>query len=348
MAVRVYALDPLQDPRWPELVERHPDASMFHSRAWLEALRRTYAYEPVAYTTSLPGTRLANGIVFCRINSWLTGRRLVSLPFSDHSEPLTDSENDLQVLLSSLARNLGEERWKYIELRPVRLRAGNSGGFAKSAKFYLHRLDLAPSLEMLFRSFHKNCIQRKIRRAEREALTYDEGRSEELLQKFYRLLVLTCRRRNLPPQPHHWFRHLIDCVGEDLKIRMASKDGRPVAGILTLAFKDSMTYKYGCSDAAFNSLGGTPFLLWNAIKEAKAQGIRTFDLGRSDYHTPGLVAFKDRWGATRSALHYLRYPVAPVGTADTEWKLRVAKGCFARMPDHLLVLAGKMVYPHIA
>ena len=42
-------------------------------------------------------------------------------------------------------------------------------------------LDLRPGPEALFRNFHKDCIQRKIRRAAREALTYEEGRSDELL-----------------------------------------------------------------------------------------------------------------------------------------------------------------------
>src|SRR5579862_5526560 len=77
-----YQLDPTQDPRWTELVGRHPKASVFHTVGWLKALRCTYGYEPVAFTTSPPSGGLKNGIVFCRINSWLTGKRLVSLPFS--------------------------------------------------------------------------------------------------------------------------------------------------------------------------------------------------------------------------------------------------------------------------
>ena len=181
----VYTLDPLEDPRWPEFLERHPSASVFHSRGWLEPLRRLYGYEPIAYTTSPPRAQLANGLVFCRISSWLTGRRLVSLPFSDHSEPLADNEEDLHHLLAFLDRDLKGENWKYIEIRPWQRLVGSSAGFEKSAAFYHHRMDLRPPLEVLFRSFHKNCVQRKIHRAEREALTYEAGRSEELLGKFY-------------------------------------------------------------------------------------------------------------------------------------------------------------------
>ncbi len=44
-----------------------------------------------------------------------------------------------------------------------------------SATYYLHRLDLRPSLDELYQGFHKDCIRRKISRAERESLTYERA-----------------------------------------------------------------------------------------------------------------------------------------------------------------------------
>src|SRR5713226_4758239 len=140
--VPVYTLDPLRDPRWPEFLERHSSASVFHSRGWLAALHRAYGYEPVAYTTSPPGAELTNGLVFCRIDSWLTGRRLVSLPFSDHSEPLVDGEKELHYLLDVLKRDLTRENWKYIEIRPVRKLVEGPACFEQGSTFYWHRMDL--------------------------------------------------------------------------------------------------------------------------------------------------------------------------------------------------------------
>lgn len=343
----VHTFDPLHDPRWPEFIETHPGASVFHSRGWLDALRRTYGYEPIAYTTSPPNAQLANALVFCRVRSWLTGRRLVSLPFSDHCEPLADSDADLHHLLGTLRRDLKEENWKYVELRPVSRSVGDETGFEQSDVFYAHRIDLRPPLEALFRSFHKNSTQRKIRRAEREALTYEEGSSEATLRKFYQLLLLTCRRRQLPPQPIDWFRRLIETMGDSLKIHVASKDGCPAASILTLSFKRSLVYKYGCSDARFARLGATHFLFWNAIQEARRSGLHEFDLGRSDLHTPGLVTFKDRWGSTRTVLNYLRCRASPIRSVTAPRPMRIAKRIFARMPDNVLIAAGQMLYRHI-
>ncbi len=93
----VYELDPLRDHRWPSFLQRHPQASVFHSVGWLEALHRTYGYEPVAFTTSPPTSDLKRALLFCRIRSWLTGHRIVSLPFSDHCAPLCDWDVELKV-----------------------------------------------------------------------------------------------------------------------------------------------------------------------------------------------------------------------------------------------------------
>src|SRR5215213_3756819 len=98
----VYHLNPLQDPRWPGLVERHPLGSVFHTSQWLHALQRTYGYEPVVFTTTRPGAELRNGVVFCAVRSWLTGRRLVSLPFSDQCEPLVEHSAQLDEICAHL------------------------------------------------------------------------------------------------------------------------------------------------------------------------------------------------------------------------------------------------------
>ena len=252
----VCRVDPIIDQRWQALIERHRDAGIFHTSGWLEALRRTYGYEPVAYAIER-GQELVNGIPFCRIRSWFTGRRLVSLPFSDHCQPLVESYLELKELLSAVQEDAAEQRCKYFEIRPLILEEPQVPAEAKVTKnsgALIHRLDLRPSQEDIFRGFHKQVV-RKIARSERERVSYEEGRSEELLSKFYRLLLLTRRRHQLPPQPLVWFRNLIDCLGPRLKIRVASKDDTPIASIITLSFKGVVTYKYGCSDASFNPLG---------------------------------------------------------------------------------------------
>jgi CelD/BcsL family acetyltransferase involved in cellulose biosynthesis len=348
--VSVYQLDPLNDPRWQAFVDHHPGGSIFHSADWLEALCRTYGYEPVVYTTTPPGRNLANGLVFCRVRSWLSGSRLVSLPFSDHCQPLVDNPASLVTLLNWLKESQRRERWKYIELRPLYFDDStfeSDRSLAKVESYALHILDLRPDLDTLFRKFHKSCIQRKIQRAERERLTYEEGRSEALLRKFYSLLILTRRRQGIPPQPLAWFRNALSCLKDQAVIRVASNGDQPAASIITIAYKDVLVYKYGCSDARFNNLGGTSLLFWKAIQDAKQNGAAKFDLGRSELTNSGLISFKENWGAVRVPLDYYRLPAPQQSHPNAAWHNRFAKGVFSMMPDALLTATGKLLYRHI-
>ena len=255
----LYRLDPTTDARWARLVECHPRASVFHTVGWLKALQRTYGYEAMAFTTSPPTGDLNNAIVFCHINSWLTGRRFVSLPFSDHCEPLCDSTEDLDFLIRSLQVASDGEGSKYIEIRPIHenFRQEHSGlAFAPSARYFLHRLDLGPELRDVFRSLDNDSVQRRIRRAERAGLAERCGRSEDLFKEFYALFVITRRRHHLPAIPSAWFQNLIREQGKALEIRVAYLDHTAIAAILTLQFRNVIYYKYGCSERTLQQIWG--------------------------------------------------------------------------------------------
>jgi hypothetical protein len=348
--VRCYQLDPTTDARWAEFVERHPYASVFHTVGWLQALQHTYGYVPVAFTTSPPTGDLKNGLVFCRVDSWLTGRRLVSLPFSDHCELLCDSGDDANFLVRSLKSALVEQKWKYLELRPITANFSQTGGdadFLAAGKYFLHRLDLSPDLNAVFRLLDRDSVQRRIQRAQRAGLAEKCGNSDELLKDFYVLFVITRRRHRLPPIPYAWFRNLIQYLDKALEIRLAYKDNIPIAAILTLQFRNVVYYKYGCSDTRFNKFGATPWLLWRAIEFGKSKGANQFDMGRTQEDNAGLLAFKNHWVSRPERLVYRKFPESStVGSID-QWKLQVAKRVFSYMPERLLTITGKLIYRHI-
>ncbi len=345
-ALTVYTLDPLRDPRWAEFVDHHGSASVFHTVGWLEAIRRTYGYTPVVYTTSAPSAPLSNGVVLCQIKSWITGRRMVSLPFSDHCEPLLDDANAGAAIFAELRRLAGAGKWQYVELRPMRKLEADAGA-VDTPPFYLHVLDLSPTAEQLFKALHKDCVQRKVRRAERENLEYQSGNSRALIEAFYRLMILTRRKHQLPPQPIEWFHNLAESMGDKLAVKIAFKDGKEVAGILTLQHGKTMVYKYGASDQEFANMGGTPLLFWKAISEAKEAGLTALDLGRSDTDNEGLIDFKNRLGAQSTMLSYQRWSRKQAGGEKKSPAGQLAKQLFSVMPDPLLRVTGRILYRHV-
>jgi len=331
----VYWINPLTDSRWASFVTRHPSSSVFHTHQWLTALRLTYGYTPLVLTTSPPGEPLADGIPFCRVESLFTGRRLVSLPFSDHCHPLSAPAG----LLEALPQILDQQKLKYIELRPLDGRVPS--GFSPVRRYWLHVLDLRPPLDEIFGKFHRDCVRRKIRRAGREGLETETGRSDALLDAFYSLQVSTRRRHGLPPQPRQWFRNLLDAMGEKSAVRVARFEGRPVASILTLSHNGTSVYKYAASAPEDNKRGGMQLLLWNAIREAKAAGANWMDLGRCDAGDTGLAEFKERWGAERLEIPYYRYPACSMQPAAKP--VLLAK----HLPNAVLIAAGRLLYRHL-
>jgi CelD/BcsL family acetyltransferase involved in cellulose biosynthesis len=342
-----YSFDPCTDPRWPVFLDRHPAASVFHSAGWLEALRRTYGYKPIAYTGSRPGADLVEGFPFCRVSTWISGRRLISVPFSDHAALLTDDGDALRELFSFLSRQLETKACRYVEIRPVTSRNVFPSMLGQSAAFYWHRLSLERDLSALYASFHKTCVRRKIRRAEREGLICVEGGSEKLVQHFYGLLLATHRRHGLPPQPIAWYRNLLDCLGDSIKISVAYKGDIAVAGMVTLTYKKTMTYKYGCSDSRYHNLGGMILLFWRAIQDAKTSGLEEFDMGRSDCDDVGLIRFKENWNADRSTLLYWGCP-AQLRLDPSMWQFKAARKLIGALPKAVLPLVGRLSYRHLA
>jgi hypothetical protein len=271
---------------------------------------------------------------------------MVSLPFSDHCQPLANGAEELDTLIEGLMEEFRRQGCKRVEVRPVEALSERLG-LEASQEFVCHKLDLRDGRDRLFRRLHKDCVQRKIRRAEREGLTCEDGRSAELLDHFYRLLAISRRRQQLPPQPLAWFRNLIACLGDQVNISVASKGDKPIAAIMTLRFRDVLTYKYGCSDHRFHRFGGVQLLLWRAIEQAISIGLREVDMGRSDLNNPGLINFKDRWAAVQSRLTYWASPQQFTARSQSRWKLNAAKKIFSHTPTTCLTLVGNSLYKHI-
>jgi hypothetical protein len=80
-------------------------------------------------------------------------------------------------------------------------------------------------------------------------------------------------------------------------------------------------------------------LLWKAIEDAKNHGMESMDLGRCDLGDESLAVFKERWGAVRKEIAYLRYP----DCADR----KVTLGFLSHLPGPLLVAAGRILYRHM-
>jgi hypothetical protein len=82
-------LNPLTIPDWDALVLNTPGTGFFHTSAWCRVLSESYGYKPV-YFAEIEGDRFRTLVPMMEIDSFLTGKRGVSLPFTDYCDPIIE------------------------------------------------------------------------------------------------------------------------------------------------------------------------------------------------------------------------------------------------------------------
>jgi hypothetical protein len=339
-------LDPLELAGWDALVRSHPAASFFHGTAWARVLQETYGYRPFYFVAS-DAQRLLTLLPLMEVDSRLTGRRGVSLPFTDECALLssfatTPSELFEQVMACGKARG-----WRYWQGRGGRELFNWA---SPSVTFFGHTLDLSLGEERLFKDL-LSPVRRAIRKGEKDSLTVELAQSLEAVRDYYRLHCATRRRQGLPPQPFAWFRNLHQHVLSQQmgQVVLAKLGSRPVAGAVFLHLGDKALYKYSASDPAFQHLRGSNLVIWEAIKWYARHGCRQLDFGRTSKTNDGLRRFKLGWGAEEHLIEYVKYDLrkrAFVAEADEAngWHNPV----FQRLPLFLSRAIGACLYRHCA
>ena len=135
--------------KWDEFVESHPNGTPFHLSCWLRTLHQTYAFKPLLYVDQGENGEIS-GILPCfLVKGLLTGKRIVSLPFSDYGGPLfRDSEKERDVLKEIIKGH--ESAVKYIEIRSPLV---SDSGFVRHNYYKHHVLHLG---------FHLAAIRKKL------------------------------------------------------------------------------------------------------------------------------------------------------------------------------------------
>jgi len=348
----VKIIDPSKDTRWSDFISSHKYGSIYHHSAWKEVIQSTYKYTPLYFVLEDDEGRLRAGIPFFLIKSWLTGTRLVSLPFSDVCDPLIDTIENASGLLDAIISAKEKFGASYIEIRTQNNSEVFNAYEMKMQPYYqTHVLTLKDDPEVLRKSFHKSCIQRSIKKAEKSNLTVRKGETVKDMRTFYNLHLLTRKRHGVPPQPYKFFQNIWELMYPRglVTLLLAESNNRVIAGIVLFKFGDTVYYKYGASEESFLTYRPNHLLMWKSIEMACNEGFRYFDFGRTSADNTGLTDFKSRWGAKEYQLSYLYFPnikgVASI--KENSFKCRIITKLGRKVPTTLLRIGGGVLYKHL-
>jgi len=336
--------------KWDSFVESHPHGSIYHCSRWHDVIKQAYSHE-ARYHVVLDGDgKIRSGIPSAVVRNLFLGRRLVAFPYSDYCDPLIGVPGDFKTLLDSMNQHVDREKAQSCELRAYKTiqAVPDKSGETAFCNFVL-AIDQNPA--GLFSKFHKSCVQRAIRKAERADLEVVEGNTLDDMYDFYRLHVSTRKRQGVPAQPFRFFKYLWDEFSSrgQLSLLLARNSGRLLAALVLLRFKDTTYYKFGASDPHFFRLCANQLLFWRAIQDANQGGCKWFEFGRTSKSKMGLVKFKQRWGAQARDLHYTSMP-SYKNTLDSieHRKLATISGKLLRMlPEFMTRFSGSVLYRYL-
>jgi Acetyltransferase (GNAT) domain len=341
----VQIVNPLGVADWDDRISGLPEATFFHTSAWARVVHETYGYEPVYFVQG--GLKSFEAVLpLMEVDSWLTGRRGVSLPFTDACEPLCQDAATFDHLFSA-ARDHGKKRnWKYLECRGGRKWMESAPA---STSFFNHRLNLAPDEATLIASFGES-TRRALRKAQQSGLTVEFAQTLEATRSFYELLCKTRRRHGVPPQPFSFFANIHRHVFSPGKgwVVIIKKESVAVAGAVFFHFNRSSLFKFGASDEGFKQYRPNNLVMWEAIRWHKEQGFKAIDFGRTSLGNEGLRRFKSGWCAEERRGDYLRFSLKPgqfVTSADHS--AGVHTRFFNALPIGFAKILGRFLYHHL-
>jgi len=281
------------------------------------------------------------------VSSPLTGRRGVSLPFTDFCVPLKGADGQVAEFYEAAARKGEERNWRYLECRS---NGSQWAGASPSLAFWGHAIDLRGTPEALF-SRLEGAVRRGIRKAEAAHIQIEFADGEPAMRMFFLLHSQTRKRHGLPPQPFRFFQNI---VKHGLErgcgfIVLARLEQRPIAGAVFLHHGREAIYKFGASDLSFQNLRPNNLIMWQAMKKYAEKGITRLHLGRTSAGNEGLRRFKMGFGAQEEKIEYCKYDFRKQGFVS---ELDKVEGWFNQifraLPVPLLKLAGRALYPHLS
>ncbi len=329
--------------RWLAFVEAMPHANIFHHPAWIELLADCYHFRPFVLVTYDTAGQISAGLPFLMINSPITGRRWVSLPYSDYCTPLYTDATALESLTDSLVHLSQDNGTPQINVRwefPVR------PSITSYSHFVLHHLSLQPDTKQqgsLLDGMHRQ----NVRMARKKGVRIEQGTSLEHIHQFYRLQLETRQRKGLPAQPWRFFRLLKEFIFDRGLgfVLLAYHEDNCLAGGVCLHWQHSLMCKYAASREEALDLRPNNLLFWTAISWGCENGYHIFDMGRSDLENTGLRDFKSRWGAQETPLFYSSI-AAPVPAKHNQRVMEMMGTVIRRSPLWVSRITGEVLYRH--
>ncbi|KPJ58198.1 MAG: hypothetical protein AMJ42_03720 [Deltaproteobacteria bacterium DG_8] len=292
-------------------------ATFFHSPTWIKVLEKTYPHysnATVGFIFSTGNRAIfplvaehSKGIVFEKVKyksmppgvygGVLAEKRLTSEEIGAIFEHLTSTDiSDLKVVENPL------EHYEFPK------------SFVAKTLF-TQILPLDADFEQLRIRFSRG-QKSNIKQAQKKGVTVRIADSLEDYEHYYHIYQGTLKRwgkRAGTSYPWALFLNLFETRDPDVKLWLAEKDRKIIAGVLALYCNSTILYWHGCSLQEYLDHYPNNLLHMEVIKDGCARGYKVYDFNPSGGHE-GVVKFKESFSAKRvdfKAYHWKQNRLIP-------------------------------------
>lgn len=284
---------------WDEYVQQHPMHTPYHLSGWGLAVMKSYK-QGFRFIVAKQDDRIVGVLPICEFISLGRKKDLCSLPYCDLGGVLADSQyiqDGLEEYVESIQASEGyrsieiRERFSY-DIEPIEL----------EGKKVSMLLPLPETAAELLSSF-KSKLRSQIRKAEKNGLTTDLGKSSYHIDEFYSVLAENLHRLGSPIHSKRWFIELIRELNDSAVISLVKK-GETVVGAGMIIFTgDKVAIPWASTRVQFNNLSPNMLLYWSLLEFSCNSGAKEFDFGRSTFNE-GTYKFKKQWGCQPRLLNW--------------------------------------------
>ncbi len=326
--------------------------NFYFDAEWLDFLTSLYHYKLFQLTTTDSNGRITGLLPLCYMQSPLTGRRLVSLPFSDYCPLLAEDEKSANNLVDQALELAKKKGVRYLELRTGsnEILAGRQE--LTSSNLYARWLvPLEADPDNVWTRLRPTA-RRKIKKARSAGVQFRVAERREEMREYYRLHLLTrTKKHGMPSQSLSFFLGLWDRFAEEGKIRLefAEYEGKAISAHITAYYGKTARYMYGASDEQYNELAASYLITWESIVWGCQHNCQELDLGRTAYDNAGLMQFKRSLGAVEEPSPYYYYPAMQglATTSETSRKYQLLTTCWRHLPLQISAPLGGYLYKHL-
>lgn len=293
----VRPLAPADARAWDDYVLAHPRATFFHQLGWKRVLERTFGFEP-RYLLAERAGRVAGVLPLFVCPAGRGRAALLSLPHTVYGGPVGDdaeAETALLAAARALGARVGATRLEFRNRHPNALPLAPLRGFVTFEK------PLPARVEEVSRSFPKKAREALHQATKRHALRADFDGDPD---RFYPLLADSFHRLGTPVFPRSFFDAIFREFPAATSILLVLHEGRAMAGVLSVGFRDLMMPLYSGEADGAARLRPNNFKYFRLMEHAVERGFRRFDFGRSRIRNEGVVRFKLNQGFPMEELPY--------------------------------------------